>query len=109
MEAEEGSGRVGVGVRRDTGVSMVFKAWGLELGKKIGGKSEGLSSAPADTERPQRRLWSSQCSGKKNLGWGQIQGEGVVSKSLVVGGGGKVKTGSQPPAFRLWHLGKKHF
>lgn len=51
MEAEGGSGRVGVGVRRDTGVSMVFKAWGLELGKEIGDESEGLSFAPADTER----------------------------------------------------------
>lgn len=50
MEAEGGSGRVGVGVGRDTGVSMVFKAWALELGKKIGDKSEGLSFAPADTE-----------------------------------------------------------
>lgn len=45
----------------------------------------------------------------KNLGWGLIQGEGVVSKSLAVGPGGKVKTGSQPPAFGLWHLGRKHF
>ena len=43
------------------------------------------------------------------MGWGLIQGEGVVSKSLAVGPGGKVKTGSQPPAFGLWHLGKKHF
>lgn len=42
---------MGVRVRRDTGVSMVFKAWGLELGKKIGDQSEGLSFAPADTER----------------------------------------------------------
>lgn len=76
MEAEGGSGRVGVGVRRDTGVSMVFKAWGLELGKKIGDKSEGLSSAPADTERPQRRLWSSQCSGKKTWAGGRFKGKG---------------------------------
>ena len=76
MDAEGGSGRVGVGVRRDTGVSMVLKAWGLELGKKIGDKSEGLSSAPADTERPQRRLWSSQCSGEKTWAGADSRGRG---------------------------------
>lgn len=44
----------------------------------------------------------------KNLGWGLIQGEGVVSKSLAVAGGGKVKTESTP-SFRTLAPRKETF